>query len=273
MNVGTPETDRQTAIVAFVRQNFGARGAVRLHRSALGLDLLRAPVNVVLAPVLILVRLSGLLARLMRMSAAADWLSGRRVLLQTDVSREVTARLWVFFAELDAKGVGVAVQGDVLEREIADYTGVRSAVGEIATTVLVLLAGFAIFRTVTPGLVSLTGSVAELRAHARAIQEFPLGQGIGRMYYSVFSSGPEIWQLVATGLVLAMALSVVTTFAGLVVDPLQLMTGTHRRRLSRLVIRLERSAQNGGGLAREHLTARFADVADMALNLWRFLRG
>lgn len=273
MNDKTKHAKRQTEIRAFVRTNFGLAGTLRLHRVAFGADLLRAPANVFLAPVLILVKLASLLARVLEFHTTAMWLSRRRVLLQTNVSRHVAARVMTFFANLEAKGIGVAVPEGALEHEVADYTGVRNAVGEITTTILVLIAGFVVFRTTTLGLFSLIGPVAELSAYSRAIEQFPLGQGMGKMYYAVFSTRLETWQIVATGLVLAMTLSIVTTFAGVIVDPLQVMTGTHRRRLSRLLTRLDVDQDRNSGLAREHITARFADLTDMALNLWRFIRG
>ena len=273
MNRKTMEANRRAEIRSFVRTTFGLRGTLRLHRFAFGADLLRAPANVLLAPVLLITRLTGLLAKVLRFHKTAIWMSRSKVLLETNVSRQVAARVLAFVAELEVSGDGVTVPDSVLEHEVADYTGVRSAVGEITTTFLVMIAGYFVFQTATPGLLSLTGPVAEMRAHTHAVEQFPLGQGLGKMYYGVFSTDLEFWQVVATGVVLAMMASVVTTFAGVIVDPLQVMTGTHRRRLSRLLNRLELDPGRSSGLAREHITARLADVTDMALNLWRFLRG
>lgn len=273
MDIKTIEAKRQDAIRAFVRTNFGFRGTLRLHRSALGADLLRAPANVLLAPVLLILRLIGLVAQLLRFHGIAAWMSRRKVLLQTNVSRLVAVRVLAFFSDLDAKGIGITVPDNVLEHAVLDYTGVRSAVGEITTTLLILIAGLFLFQTATPGLLSLTGPMAEMRAHTLAVEEFPLGAGLGRIYYGVFSTDLEIWQVVATGLVLAMIGSVVTTFAGVIVDPVQVMTGTHRRRLFRLIKRLEVDPSRSSGIAREHITARLADLTDMALNLWRVIRG
>lgn len=273
MTPDTLEAHRQAEIRAFIRSNFGLRGTLRLHRSAFGADLLRAPANVILAPVLLIVRLTGVLAKLLRFHRTALWMSRRRILLQTNVSRQLSMRVMAFFADLDAKGIGFAVPNGALEHEVAEYTGVRSAVAEITTTFLVLVAGFIVFQSATPGLLSLTLPIAELRAHTLAVEEFPLGQVLGEIYYGVFSTGLESWQVVATGLVLAMIASVVTTFAGVIVDPLQVLTGTHRRRFSRLLKRLEVDPGGSSGLAREHITARLADLTDMALNLWRVMRG
>lgn len=267
------EANRREEISAFVRANFGLRGTLRLHRSAFGADLLRAPVNVVLAPVLVLTRLTGLLAKILRFHRTEMWLSRRKILLETSVARQVAALVLAFVADLEARGDAITLPESVVEHEVAEYTGVRSAVGEMSTTCLVMIAGFIVFQTATPGLFSLAGPVAELRAHTLAVEQFPFGQGLGKMYYGVFSTDLEAWQVVATGIVLAMLASVVTTFAGVIVDPLQVMTGTHRRRLSRLLNRLEKAPGRSSGLAREHVTARLADITDMVLNLWRVLRG
>lgn len=272
--------DRQTInalqlseIRTFVRTTFGLRGTLQLHRSAIGADLLRAPANVLLAPLLFVVKLGGLLAKMLRLHGTARWLSNRRILLQTNVSKEVAVRVKAFVGQLHMKGLIVAVPDDILDREITNYTGVRSAVGEITTTILIVIAGITLFQAVTPGLISLTGPVAEMRAHMLAVDGFPLGQRLGRAYYGVFSIGLETWQVVLTGIILAMIASVVTTFAGLIADPVQVMTATHRRRLSRLLRRLEVNQGHSSGLATEHITARFADLSDIVLNLWRMIRG
>lgn len=273
MNNRNAGDNSRAEINAFVRTTFGLRGTLRLHRSAFGADLMRAPVNVMLAPVLIITRLGGLLAKLLRFHRMGNWLAHRKVLLETNVSRQVAALVLAFVADLKARGDGGNVSDSVLEHEVGDYAGVRSAVAEITTTVLVMIAGFIVFKTATPGLISLAGPVAEMGVHALAVEQFPFGQGLGRIYYGVFSTGLEAWQVVVTGIGLAMLASVVTTFAGVIADPLQVMTGTHRRRLSRLLARLDVDPDHSGGLAREHITARLADITDIVLNLWRVLRG
>lgn len=269
----TAVTDRNAAIRAFVRSNFGLRGTLRLHRSAFGADLLRAPANVVLAPVFFFTRLLALLAGVLRCRRVSNWLLGRNILFETDMSRQVAARTIAFVADLEARGLGTFGPQNVVRRDVADYTGLRNAVGEITTTLIVVAAGYIVFRSATPGIISLAGPVAEMRAHSNAVAQFPFGQGLGRLYYGVFSSDPATWQLVATGLVLAFMASFVTTFSGVLIDPLQVIMGTHRRRLARLLHRLETKPRASTGLAREHITARLAELSDLALNAWRALRG
>ena len=66
----------RAGVDGFVRARFGARGTLRLHRAALGPDLLRAPVNVLLAPVHVVVSLLALGADKLRLRAASRWLRG-----------------------------------------------------------------------------------------------------------------------------------------------------------------------------------------------------
>lgn len=266
------EAHRRADIRAFVRKTFGLRGTLRLHRVAFGGDLLRAPLNVMLALVFLISRLVGLLAKVLRFHRTAAWLSRRKILLDTNVSRQVAARVLDFLTDLDAKGCGVSVADRVLKHQVANYTGVRSAVGEITTTFLIMIIGFLLFQTATPDLLSLAGPVAEMRAYNLASEQFPLGQGLGNLYYGIFATDIEPWQVVATGIALAMMASVVTAFAGIIVDPLQVITGTHQRRLIRLINRLEVDPGCSSGLAREHIMARLADITDMAINVWRALR-
>lgn len=264
---------RLAAVDAFTRQTFGLKGTLGLHRSAVGADLLRAPANVILAPIFLIIRLLALLANVLRLKRLSSWLLQRDILLETRVSELVTGRVVTFLAQLNARGLGVAVSDKEIARQVKDYTHVRNAIAEITTTIIILVAGYMVFRSATPGILSLAGPVAEMRAHAQAIEQFPLGQGLGRMYYGIFASDLAMWQLVVTGLVLAVIASILTTFAGIVADPLQVLTGTHQRRLLRLLDRLDRDARPSSGIAREQIAARLADISDIALNLWRSFRG
>ncbi|MDU9007072.1 hypothetical protein QO231_24945 [Sedimentitalea todarodis] len=244
-----------------------------MHHAAFGVDLLRAPTNVVLAPVFLVTRLTAIVARALRFDKVAHWLSRRKILFETTTSRQVANATTAFIAHLNSLGLGVAAPPDVVERKVADYAGVRNAVGEIMTTIVVLIVGYMFFRTATPGVISLAEPVAQLRAQSTAIEQFPLGQGLGRMYYEVFPTVLAPWQVVTTGVVLLMLTSIVTTFAGVVADPIQVLTGTHRRRLMNLLRRLDADQIESSGLAREHVAARLSDFSDMALGLWRMLRG
>ncbi|MBU3028545.1 DUF6635 family protein [Paracoccus marinaquae] len=266
------EAARRRAVEGFVRTRYGLRGTLRLHREALGFDLLRAPVNVALAPVFLLSRLGAWLCGKAGLSGAARWLSARRIFLTSDLARLLNDDLTAFLQALEAEGLLSRTPPETLRRAVADYTETRNAVAELTTSLLVLTFGVAMFGAATPGVISLAGPVAELRAQSRAIEDFALGSGLGRLWNGWFPAEPTALQILVTGILLTVAASLVTAFAGILADPVQRWTGIHRRRLMRLLARLDRQA-DASGLAREHLLARGGDMADAVLTLWRSLRG
>lgn len=266
------EITRRRAVEGFVRSRYGLRGTLRLHRAALGGDLLRAPLNVALSPVFLLTRLAGWLCGKAGLTGPARWLSSRRVFLPSDVVRVLNADLLAFLQAMQQQGLLPETAPRDLRHAVETYTETRNAVAEITTSVLVLILGAALFGSPTPGVVSLAGPVAESRARSQAIEDFALGSGLGRLWNGVFPAEPSAAQVLLTGIVLAVAASLMTTFAGLLADPVQNWTGIHRRRLMRLLTRIQRRA-DAPALEREHLLARGGDLADTVLTIWRSLRG
>ncbi|WP_375186414.1 DUF6635 family protein [Pseudooceanicola sp.] len=261
---------RDAELRGFVARVFGLRGTLRLHRAAFGLDLLRAPLNLCLAPVFLLSRLLAVLTRWLRMPRVSAWLKTRRVFFDTAVSARVAAEVRGLLYRMEGQGL-VTAPPELREAAVKDYVATRSAVAEMVTTLFVLLAGLVLFRAATPGMISLAGPLAEMRAQAELIAGFPLGSGLGRAYYAVFPVSLPVWQVALTGVVLASLGALVTSFAGVLADPVQVATGTHRRRLTRLLTRLDRAEAEG--VAREHVLARAGDLSDVALSLWRGLTG
>lgn len=262
---------RRDAVTRFVRDRYGPRGTWRLHRAALGWDLLRAPVNVMLSPVFLLTRLLAWALSRLGARRAGAWLSARRVFLPSDLGRMIQTDLLALIADLDAQGIGPNAPPQAVRHQAAALAETRNAVAEITTSLIVLLSGWLLFNRATPGVISLAGPLAAIRAHATAVNDFLLGDTLGRAWYWAFPMQLSPWQVIGTGIALAVAGSLVTTFAGLVADPVQVWAGTHRRRILRLLSRLDR-AEPAGGIEREHLLARAGDLSDALLMLWRSLR-
>ena len=295
---------RQDLVDDFVRRHFTWPGTLHLHRAALGLDILRAPMNVLLSPVLLLAQLSGWVCRRLRLSRAADWLSHRKLLLRTAVSAKVEAAILTDLLQVpldegaalrDRAALSRAILASPRFREairrrgsisgaeamaeritgsIAEYTGSRSAVAEVTTALLTLAAGALLFHALTPGMISMAPGVAEAVSSNTAISEFPLGTTMGRAWYGVFPVGPSPALVAATVAVLVVLASVVTAFAGTIADPVQVMLGVHRRRLMRLLVAIDAEIDGLPGkpfIASEHLLVRVFDLWDAALSVFRSL--
>ena len=264
----TPDCDR-ARVDAFVARNFGLAGTLRLHRHAVGWDLLRAPANIMLAPVYLATRLFALSLSVLGARQAARWIGTRRILFRSAVARAVERA--IFTELLSPTNSNPGPTPDQLKR-IENYTDVRNAVAEICTTALVLALGYALFQIATPGIVSLTPVLSSYAAQSSAIASFPLGTRLGGMWYSVFPVELPFWFLAIVAISLAVAASLVTTFAGLIADPIQAWTGLHARRLRKLLRLLASEKEAEPTLEREHVMARLADISDAAVSLLRLLR-
>lgn len=292
--------ERRARVPGFVRAQFGVRGTLRLHRHALGWDILKAPLNVALSPVLILSRLGAWGARRAGAARTADWLASRRVLLPTAVAMATERAIVVDLLELPWDGPGQPSDADALARAmlaqpglaaliarrgtagaataraLAEYGGTRSAVAEMTTALGTLGAGALAFQSLTPGMVSLAPGLAAVIAQQAAIAAFPLGGLLGSAWYGLFpaSASATLTAGIIVGLV-ALG-SVVAAFAGILADPVQTVLGVHQRRLNRLIDAME-DAFTGAGkrsfTAREHYLARLMDLSDAGVATVRMMAG
>lgn len=261
--------DRRAKVDGFIDHHFIWPGTLRLHSAALGWDVLRAPINVILSPVLVLTRIAAMACRQIRLRGIANWVAGRRILLPTAVSRRVEALIATDLLDLPlpqgaaARDPGAlsravlaapqfrelirkradAAEAQILGQKIADalgdYAGTRLAVAEMTTGLVTLAVGAFVFQALTPGMISMAPGVADAVARTTAIADFPMGQTIGGLWYGIFPTGASPLLVAASVAILVMIGSVFAAFAGLLADPVQSRLGIHRRRLLRLIDTLE----------------------------------
>lgn len=287
---------RRARVPDFVDAHFSLRGAARLHRAALGWDILRAPLNITLAvPEL----LGGVVSRV----------TGRRVphlLLRTAVSRELDWLIATELLEVPFRQHGRVAANDALaetiladphvaetvrqalerigrhggdpafrarlEQALLAYAGSRAAAAEIATSLVTLGAGALTLKQLTPGVVTLGPSLAAVMAQQAAIASFPLGAGLGGLWYGWFPAAPSA--LLVAGLTGGMMLGAASlaAFAGLVTDPVQRRLGLHQRRLLRMLDALERQMRDPAAPAftlRDQYVARLTDLLDLLSAAYR----
>jgi hypothetical protein len=309
-DIGVPNgnsyfADRRAMVDGFVEHHFIWPGTLRLHSAAFGWDVLRAPINVILSPVLVLTRIAAFLCRRIKLRVVANWLAVRRILLPTSVSRRVEVLIATDlldlslpqgsaardpgaltravlaapqFRELIRKRTDAAeaqVLGQRIADALADYAGTRSAVSEMTTGLVTLAVGAVVFQALTPGMISIAPGVADAVARTTAIAEFPMGQTIGGMWYGLFPTGASPLFVAASIAFLVMFGSVFAAFAGVLADPVQSRLGIHRRRLLRLIDTLEVELCGAGNkpfAVREHYYARLFDLWDVVGSVVRIIR-
>ena len=288
---------RRAMIPEFVERNFELRGALKLHRHAVGRDLLRAPANLVFAVPNLVLQATASVAEWRGREETADWLRRRQRVFVTDISREVEWRLFAKFLELPYAPPGrPAAEKDALAEEIARdpavertldtlagiagaprfqawaretagrYGQARVAVADLATSLVSAGIGAAAFKQWTPGALSLGPVAAQALAQQAAVASFPLGAAAGGLWYGLFpAAAPGAVTVGLTGgLVLVPAM--LSAFAGVVTDPIQAALGVHRRRLERLLTALENQLlgedETRLGLS-EPYVARILDLVDL----------
>lgn len=293
--------DRRARVGPFVDRNFSLRGSISLHRKAVGWDIARAPLNLMMAaPQVGLLVASGLARKLGAPRVAAE-LASKRLTVNTAVGQELAWRLHADLLELPYRSGDRVAAKDALAETILDdprviealtpaleaigtkgndpalrarleaamteYARTRAAATEITTALLSLSAGALALKKLTPGAMTLGPSLAAAIVQRAAVMSFPMGGALGSVWYSLFPVAPSAVLVTAlTGGLLA-ASTVASAFAGVVADPVQRKLGLHQLRLRRMLDALERQMKDPaapGFVVHDHYVARLLDLFDVA---------
>lgn len=291
---------RRQRVAPFVDAHFSLIGALRLHRHALGWDIVRAPVNLSLAAPQAGIRAAGAGARRLGASRLGGRLATARLQRQTDVARLLAWHLHAELLELpydDGRHVftrdalaetiladprlnaalhdrlaTIAEHGgspgwrETFSHALEEYTGSRAAASEMTTALVSLSSGALALNKLTPGALSLGPALAATLAQQAAVASFPLGAGLGAWWYGTFPVAPPV-ALVAgltSGLFLGAVL--IASFAGIAADPVQRRLGLHQRRLNKMLDAMQRQLLQPGApgfVAHDHYVARLLDLFDL----------
>jgi hypothetical protein len=296
---------RRARVDDFVDRHFSLLGALELNRHALGWDLVRAPTNVALAGPELARRALAHGARAAHLPKFADELARRRLVLDTDVGREIEWRLFAELLELpyqpsqarllsrDAfaeeilndpriealRAAGAPGAEAVAQRRIDDaikaYGATRVAAADLSNSIVSAGLGIALFHKVTPGALSLGPVAAHALVQHAAISAFPLGAGLGTIWHGLFPSATPLAASVGVTGGIALALAAFSAFSGVVTDPIQRRLGLHRRRLLRLIDAIEAALKGDDARfhAHDQYVARVFDLVDALATVRAATRG
>ncbi|MGD8986109.1 MAG: hypothetical protein PVI53_18930 [Desulfobacteraceae bacterium] len=298
--IGAYIESRKERIPHFVRKHFSFKGAIRLNRKAFGSDLYKVPLNVAWTIPYITLRASSSLMKKMGLEKFPSHVERLPVGFETKVQKEIT---WLIFSELleipytqekrrsekDALLENILNQPEIsslfigelstifskskdprfrpaLEKNLMEYSRSRTAASELAGNIISLSTGASVFGKMTPGAWTVGGGLAAAIAQQTAISNFILGPTVGGLYYAVFPASASMGLVIAsTGAVMA-ALATLTSFSGIIADPIQYKLGLHQKRLNRLIDCLDRELRGLGDSRlkiRDQYVARVFDLADL----------
>jgi hypothetical protein len=301
---------RRSRVDAFVDRHFSLIGSAAIHRKAVGWDMLKAPANIALAVPQLATKLAAAGAKAVSAERASAFLGSRNLMFDTAVGEEIE---WLVITDLlelpfrqgerearrdalteailstpelqqtlnDALAA-IGRHGDDpafrqrLEAAMETYAGTRAAAAEITTALLTVGAGAIAVKQATPGVMTLGPALAAALAQQTAVASFPLGAGVGSLWYGIFpaAASPVLVGGVTGGL-LAVS-SIAAAFAGILADPVQRKLGLHQRRLHRLIDALERQwnaeREEAGFVARDPYVARLLDLFDLLGSAYRLAK-
>ncbi len=290
--------DCRARVPVFIDRHFHYPGAMATNRMALGWDMLRAPINLLWAPVY---ALACLVKILVRNRAGLKWLHN----LADRVPAGFTTRVQEHITSLiqrDLLNNGQATslrEGNLLESyliealeavytrhssdpvdhqqftkmiepvvadALSQYRITRTASADITNSISCTVLGAFAFQKFTPGGIGLGVVLASMLAKTLAARDFILGETIGGWYYSVFPPEPSLATTASVMVAVMAALAAFAALSGVISDPIQAAIGLHRRRLLKLLDHLERDVSlstQSSFRPKDQYVARILDTFDM----------
>jgi len=285
--------DCRARVPAFIDRHFHYPGAMATNRMALGWDMLRAPINLLWAPVYALVCLLKILVPkrtgLMWLHDLANRVpAGLTTRVQQHISHLILVDL-LNNGQKDSRLEGYLIEAlevayerhsckpikhqrfsTLIEPLVADalsqYRMTRTASADITNSISCTVLGAFAFQKFTPGGIGLGVVLASMLAETLAAQDFILGGTLGSWYYSWFPPEPSLATTASVMIAVMGSLAAFAAFSGVIFDPVQAAVGLHRRRLHKLMDHLQRDVTirtQSSFRPKDQFIARILDMFDM----------
>ena len=229
--IGRYVEERRQALDDFLRECFSFRGTCSVFWRTLRSDLLRHPLNFILAiPKLLITRIAGVMEKFGRYSLARRFQRLSLVLRSGFENAREEQIIGGLIGASDEAEIRAA-----LERPLSHFMAARSALLELASGAVTIAVAYALFGTVALSPYEMGQRLAATAAQERASSRFFLGRGVGSAFYHFFPPHPTWGQIATSSALVIVLLGALTALLNLVSDPLQQAFGVHRRQLSRLL--------------------------------------
>jgi hypothetical protein len=290
---------RRSMVDAFVNKHYNFKGSARLHRHSLGWDIAKTPINAISSVLTVVKQTSAFGLNKLGAKELAELFANKNLFLSTKISKEIQWNIQTELLELPCNNGNNINQNDALLNELfndhriqhqfictlktlaphannnevkfkieellTEYTGSRAAASDITVSLMTAATGLVALHKLTPGLASLSNSVASGIAHSTAIHSFWGGSSAGGMYYSFFNVTTPGMLTAAVFTSMLIPASFVATFAGILTDPIQRKLGFHTKKLNKVLDSTEQillGEDEAKLILKDHYIARVFDLLD-----------
>lgn len=290
----------------FVRRHYSFRGALRIHTHAIGWDIVRVPINIIWSVVNFLLAVLSFLAGLARLRRLQEWIRRVPPGLVTDMDRQIS---WLVVTELlqlpyehgSQKSNRDALMEEIvkdpslqqllnekldavqvpsqnpefrgkLQDKLAEYGATRTGSADLVSNVTLLITSKAVLGQASFGALSAGTAVSAAVAHSVAVSNFWLGSTIGAYYYALVPVAISTRLLFVVTALVAIAMALVSTFIGILTDPIQARLGLHHKRLKKLIDSIRDDLQGKHDSTfelREKYLGRLFDIVDVLTTVGR----
>ncbi len=291
---------RREKIPEFVNKHFSVKGALKLHKKAFGADLYKGPLNISWSVPYTVLKATSAVLKKTGSKKLPTFVEKLPRGFQTNVQKEVKWLIYTKLLELpyadgkqksdqDALLAEIFHQPEIasllieqlsvinqkssdpkfrsrLEENLWEYASSRTAAADLAGTIITLSVGATLFKQMTPGAMATGTAIATAIAQHAAVSNFVLGSTLGSLWYGIFPVSASMGLIAATTGAIMAAMSLVTSFAGIITDPLQSRLGIHQRRLEKFMDCIEKELKGKGDSKfqiKDLYVARVFDILDV----------
>ncbi len=260
---------RKLMVYPFTDRNYSFQGSLKIHKKAIGWDLFFVPVNILWS----LLKLFAVIFSFLMNKVGLRYISRKLKHLppsfDTATEKEIN---WLIYSELlelpfvqgerkstkdalldeilnditlkevvnDLVGEIRTKQGSInfregIEKKLQEYGTTRVSSSELASNLLLITSSYATLGRASFGALGAGNLVGASIAHSMAVSNFWLGSTIGGWYYAVISVSVPMVVIIPVIGVMIILLAVVSTFIGVLIDPLQSTSAWHQKRLLGLI--------------------------------------
>jgi len=265
---------RRAMVDDFVIKHYSLKGAAKLHRHALGWDLVKVPINIILSVFNILMALVSFIADLVLPKSISNKIRKVPFVVKTKMDKELEQLIIHELLELPCSDVRPESRKDALMQAILDdkqlqklfnteldafianhpdarysqkellqkfteYAAARTATADLASNAALLLYTKITMGAPAFGSLSAGTALASSITQSMAITEFWAGSFLGGLYYSHVGVTASLRLVISMTLLVTVALAILATFSGIITDPIQAKLGIHHKRLNEMLDSLE----------------------------------